>query len=115
MLACVHMHAAWEARAHAQAQSRSRMLDIEVKLGPSLSGSRQATPRHLKATDQRDRDDSKLCVKARLDARTSTNAHTEKDGERHNLCVSLLPLQLLSSPLLPLVESFDIVSKPGFL
>lgn len=28
---------------------------------------------------------------------------------------SLLPLQLLSSPLVPLVEGFDIVSKPGFL
>lgn len=28
--------------------------------------------------------------------------------------VSLLQLQLLSSPLVPLIESFDMVSKPGF-
>lgn len=34
---------------------------------------------------------------------------------RTHTSVSLLPLQLLSSPLVPLVEVFDIASKPGFL
>lgn len=74
---------------------------------------------------------AEVCLLFSQYSRIFTHTHTGKPTHWEHLTVvqwlkpcmyacecvhmSLLPLQLLSSPLVLLVESFDIVSKPGFL